>query len=488
MMRSYKGMVIGAVTVMLGISVGVTTWDDKRPARIHQHLQEKSRLTCTHDVAEFCTHLPIIAIETGGQTIEIQREGIGEHSYQKSSEIIAQVKVLDSQSSYNHLTDEALIESKAKVRYRGNTSIKFDKKSYKLDFIHEDLSKNKDEDVLGMGKHDEWVLNGPFLDKTLIRNYMCLNIAGEIMGDAPDVRFCEVFVDGVYKGVYVVMESIEKAKERVDIASYKKGDPFTSYIVRVDRERGLLEELNNFTKYANRMHKHTALEVIYPSDATSSPELKSYIEQDFSKFEKALYSLDYNDAKYGYKRHIDVQSFVDYFIINEFFKNYDAGIFSTYFYKDIRGKLHIGPAWDFNNAADNFIAVALDERGMEMVYRNWYFMLMKDEAFVETVIKRYHDLREGWLSEEVLLNYIDETVVFLGEAIWRNHEVWGYSFDPEKVDENNRLAPLDRNVTSYEASIMQLKDFIIQRGRWLDKHIETLKQYAHESRVKKFNH
>ena len=63
-------------------------------------------------------------------------------------------------------------------------------------------------------------------------------------------------------------------------------------------------------------------------------------------------------------------------------------------------------------------------------------------------------------------------------------------YDPisEKVDENNRLAPLDRNVTSYEEGIMQLKDFIIQRGRWLDKHIETLKQYAHESRVKKFNH
>ena len=311
MMRSYKGMVIGAVVLMLGISVGVSTWDEKRPARIHQHLQEKSRLTCTHDASEFCTHLPIVAIETGGQTIEIQRAGIGEHSYQKSSEIIAQVKVLDSQSAYNHLTDEAVIESKVKVRYRGNTSIKFDKKSYKLEFIHGDLSKNKDENVLGMGKHDEWVLNGPFLDKTLIRNYMCLNIAGEIMGDAPDVRFCEVFVDGVYKGVYVAMESIAKATERVDIAPYKKGDPFTSYIVRADRERGLSGELNNFTKYANRMHKYTALEVIYPSDATSSPELKSYIEQDFSKFEKALYSFDYNDTKYGYKRFIDVESFID---------------------------------------------------------------------------------------------------------------------------------------------------------------------------------
>ena len=99
MMRSYKGMVIGAVVLMLGISVGGTAWDEKRPARIHQHLQEKSRLTCTHDASEFCTHLPIISIETGGQTIEIQRAGIGEYSYQKSSEIIAQVKVLDSQSA-----------------------------------------------------------------------------------------------------------------------------------------------------------------------------------------------------------------------------------------------------------------------------------------------------------------------------------------------------------------------------------------------------
>ena len=488
MMRSYKGMVIGAVVLMLGISVGVTAWDEKRPARIHQHLQEKSRLTCTHDASEFCTHLPIISIETGGQTIEIQRAGIGEHSYQKSSEIIAQVKVLDSQSAYNHLTDEAVIESKAKVRYRGNTSIKFDKKSYKLELIHGDLSKNKDENVLGMGKHDEWVLNGPFLDKTLIRNYMCLNIAGEIMGDAPDVRFCEVFVDGDYKGVYVAMESIAKATERVDIAPYKKGDPFTSYIVRADRERGLPEELNNFTRYANRMEKYTALEVIYPKEAIESPELKTFIEHDLSKFEKALYSFDYNDADYGYKKFIDIGSFVDYFIINEFFKNYDAGAFSTYFYKDIRGKLHIGPVWDFNNAADNFMERALDEKGMEMVHKTWYFMLIKDEDFVEAVIKRYYELREGWLGEEFLLNYIDETVAFLGDAILRNNQVWGYSFSPEKLNEDNRLAPLDRNVTSYEEGIMQLKDFIIQRGRWLDKHIETLKQYAHESRVKKFNH
>lgn len=485
-----KWIVMGAIVGMFGISAWVTTWGEERLTRIHQHLQEDSRQACTHDEAEveFCTHLPIVMIETGGQTLDIQRVGVGKYSYRKSSEIMAQVKVFDSQSTYNHLTDEAAIQVQANVRYRGNSSINFDKKSYKLEFIHENLSKNRDENVLGMGKNDEWLLNGPFLDKTLIRNYMCLNIAGEIMGDAPDVRFCEVFVDGVYKGVYVAMESIAKATERVDIASYKKGDPFTSYIVRADRQRGLPEELNNFTKYANRMGKYTALEVIYPKEAIALPELKTFIEHDFSKFEKSLYSFDYDEDKYGYKKFIDLESFVDYFIINEFFKNYDAGAFSTYFYKDIRGKLHIGPVWDFNNAADNFMEIALDEKGMQMVHRTWYFMLTKDEDFVEAVIKRYHNLREGWLGEEFLLNYIDETVAFLGDAILRNNEVWGYSFDPEKVAENNRLMPIGRNVTSYEEGIRQLKDFIIQRGRWMDQHIHTLRQYAHESRVKKFNH
>ncbi|MBU3811216.1 MAG: CotH kinase family protein [Candidatus Niameybacter stercoravium] len=483
-----KWIVVGAVIGMLGISAWVSTWGEEQSTRVHQHLQEDGRQECTHDEAEFCTHLPIIAIDTQGQKIEIEKVEIEPYDYSKSSEITASIKVWDSLSASNHLTDNETFATLVRLRYRGNTSLNFDKKSYKLNFIHEDLSKNKDEDLLGMGKHDEWILNGPFLDKTLIRNYMCLNIAGEIMKDAPDVRFCEVFVDGVYQGVYVAMESIEKATERVDITSYKEGDPFTSYIIRSDRERQLPETLNHFTKYANKLGENIALEIIYPKVAARRPELKSFIEQDLSKFEKALYSFDYDDDKYGYKKFIEVESFIDYFIINEFFKNYDAGLYSTYFYKDIRGKLHIGPVWDFNNAADNFIDMPLDERGMDMVHRSWYFMLIKDEDFVEAIIKRYHTLREGWLNEELLLNYIDETIAFLGEAIERNNQVWGYSFDPKKVDGNNRLAPMERNVTSYEESILQLKDFIIRRGRWMDQHIEILRQYAHESKVKKFNH
>lgn len=481
-------MVIGAIAGMLGIVTWVSTWAEEDQRRVHQHLQTKKQKNCEHNEKEFCTHLPIVSIDTGGQTIHIGRVGKGQYSYQKSSEIVGQVEVIDNIMSYNHLKDEEVFKTKAKIHYRGNTSLKFDKKSYKIEFIQEDLTKNDQEDLLGMGNNSEWVLNGPFLDKTLIRNYMCMNIAGEIMKDTPDVRFCEVFIDGQYRGVYVAMENVTRSPERVNITPYKEGDTFTSYIIRADRKRMVQEELNNFTHYANRMHKNTAIEIIYPEAVKNHPDLKQYIEEDFSKFEKALYSLDYDDRDYGYRKYIDIESFVDYFIINEFFKSSDAGIFSTYFYKDVRGKLHIGPVWDFNNAADNFIAAKVGTHGMEMVNRSWYFMLMKDEEFVERVIERYDELRQGWLNEELLLQYIDDTVSFLGDAIIRNNQVWGYSFNPENLNVDNRLMPIERNITSYEEGINQLKNFIIRRGKWLDENIHTLRQYAHESKVKKFNY
>src|SRR5690606_22496392 len=113
---------------------------------------------------------------------------------------------------------------------------------------------------------------------------------------------------------------------RVNISSYKDGDPFTSYILRVDRGDTPENELNNFTKYVKRLPPNTAtnrymINVEYPSTQRLTPELKEYIERDFSKFEKSLYSYDYDDDDHGYDSFIDTQSFVDFFIINEFFQN-----------------------------------------------------------------------------------------------------------------------------------------------------------------------
>ena len=95
------------------------------------------------------------------------------------------------------------------------------------------------------------------------------------------------------------------------------------------------------------------MNIQYPKSGALTEEMADAIEQEFSDFEKALYSFDYNTHDYGYQNYIDVNSFVDYFIINEFTQNYDAGYLSTYLYKDIGGKYKM-VIWDFNSACNNY--------------------------------------------------------------------------------------------------------------------------------------
>ena len=177
-----------------------------------------------------------------------------------------------------------------------------------------------------------------------------------------------------------------------------------------------------------------------------------------------------------------MSSFVDMYILNEFAINDDFGAYSTYLYKDLRGKVTLGPPWDYDNTFDNYqLETPVDE--FYIVERAWYYMLFKDEEFCERTISRYRSLRQGVLSEDYLNTFIDETIDYLDVAIDRNWVVWGYTFQ-----EDNHLKPEERQPASFEEAISNLKSFIHDRGAWLDQYIENLRQYSHESAVKKFNH
>ena len=146
----------------------------------------------------------------------------------------------------------------------------------------------------------------------------------------------------------------------------------------------------------------------------------------------------------------------------------------------------MGPVWDFNNVCDNYLAVEYSSEGFYFTKnRIWYEMLFKDPSFVRKVQKRYKELRKSYLREEYLNNYIDETVQYLGEAIQRNNEVWGYYFKRENQNSVYQyLRPIERNPESYEEAIEKYKQFLIKRGQWIDNNIETLEQYCHSSRNK----
>lgn len=463
------------------------------PYRVHQHLEARGPDEgCDCDGSQLCTHLPLVLIDTGGQEIPGAPLGYGADgeavfSVTDSGESMLPVRIsiLDDETRNHHPSDEPDIESQALVRVRGNSSRYFDKKSYLLRFTDE-KGQYADHEVMGMDAHYEWALYGPYLDKSLIRNYMWYNIAGEIMDYAPNVRFCEVILDGEYQGLYVLVETITNGTDsRVNVSEPVENYPSTGYVLRLDRgSDNELKNINNFTYYTYRIGQlhNFRVNIEYPRSGALTQELADAIEQELSDFEKALYSFDYDSAFYGYKTWVDVDSFVDYFILNEFTCNYDAGTLSTYLYKDIGGKYHMC-IWDFNSACDNYAHPATLPHHFELQNTIWYYMLTKDEEFVEQIINRYHKLRESWLSDESLGNYIDETIAYLGDAIARNYQVWGYTFDAYLP-----LNPEERNPQDHETAVQQIKDFCRDRGVWMDEHIEILRQYSHPSANKKFNH
>ena len=160
---------------------------------------------------------------------------------------------------------------------------------------------------------------------------------------------------------------------------------------------------------------------------------------------------------------------------------------STYLYKDRLNKLHMGPVWDYNNMLDNYFTLQLDGSEFLYVERLWFDRLLADPYFNQKVIRRYRELRETILAEDYLMDYIDETIAYLGDSIERNYQVWGYSFDAKQLHANERLTPLERNPKSFPEAVEDMKTFIRVRGRWMDNHIDALAQYCHESKTKSYD-
>ena len=488
----YKLIGITVVAAVLAVTIGMSlVTSDEETGRFIEHLDAEQKTPCTDCTAELCTHLPIVKIDTQGKDIpgEVILNEAGGHTidYTKSETgedtIVSQIEIVDNSKEFNHTEDSPKLSTKAKIRIRGNSSRHFEKKGYFLDFIT-DTGENNPQEVMGMDAHHEWALHGPYLDRTLIRNYMCYSIAGQIMDYAPNVRFCEVIINGEYNGLYLMTETVTAGKDgaRLSLSVNKKDNTFSGYLLRVDRgSETELKNINSFSEYTHNTGSRVNIE--YPGTANLNETLARNIRDDFSAFEKALFSYDYDDEKYGYENFIDEQSFIDYFIFNEFASNYDAAQYSTYIYKGTDGKFRLC-VWDFNNAFDNYQENETSYRQFALQGKLWYSMLFCDEDFTEKVIARYKELEKLYLNEEYINEFIDGTITYLGDAIDRNYEKWGHIFTPEY----DRLFDFHRNHHSYETAVLQLKEYAAHRCEWMSENIETLRQYSAESKVKQHNY
>ena len=491
-----KYRVIGTLAAVLMLLTVLLTsaWSDEGPAnRVHQHLTARQPdAGCDCDESELCTHLPLVLIDTGGQEIPGkvtgQTDDFGETITTLAADgrdvIDVSFVVVDNQTRNNHPFDEATLTTTAQIRVRGHSSRLFEKSPYQLDFVDEN-GEAAPAAVMGMPAHSEWVLYGPYLDKSLVRNYMWYNIAGEVMEWAPNVRYCELILNGEYRGLYLMVETITNGEDcRLNLSTTEQNVKTTGYLLRGDRttQEDLGGQRDIYTYLERMLTLRTDILIKYPGRSSLTQELRQEIELDYAAFEKALYSYDYDTDDYGYWNYIDVDNFVDYFLINEFSLNVDAGRYSTYIYKDLSGKFKLA-VWDFNNACDNFPTDPLTPDQINMVSHTWYFMLCKSEGFVERLLDRYDELRASVLNETYLLNYIDETLAYLGPAVERNNQRWN-----DAMTQWEPLTPVERNLHSHEEAVDQLKEWLYERGIWLDENIHTIRQNCHPSRTKVYDH
>ncbi len=495
----------GLTVCVLGTAFFFTALDGKEDTvRYHQHLEQpdETELGDKPESEGLVTHLPIIEIDTTkdgayhkipGKAVldEQQNSVIGvETGENGETQIQARIRTIEAEGEWHDSEDEADQESDILIHIRGNSSRAFDKSSYRIKLTKEgDPSQKNELPLLGMEASADWALHGPFLDKTLIRNYMWMNISAEIMGYAPNVRFCEMILDGEYMGVYVLMETIEVSETRVNLTPYEDGDPVMSYMIHIEPKAELNKSVETFSFYGKKLEPDRQIEIAYPGLQYLNEDVKAYIQADFSEIEKAIYSDEAGTDPDFYVRYLDEQSFVDYYILQEFVGNNDVFQASTYFYKDVRGKLHIGPVWDYNNVLDNYTTVMPTESFI-VSQNGFYSQLMKSERFVDRVISRYRELRRGILSESYLREYIRETERWLGTAVDRNYEVWRYTWDWKKIPMYERRRAdigsgetfADVNPASYGEATEHMINYMVRRGEWLDAHMESLRQYCQTSK------
>ena len=405
-------------------------------------------------------NLPLILIDTNGSRIYKETTTWGE------------VSVVDQANGQNTPAAQPQLTTLATVKYRGNSSYYiFDKRQYRIKLFQSE-TKSRKYGLLGMGEHSEWVLYGPFLDRSLVRNKLVYDLSRELMDWAPDTRYCEVYVNGEYQGIYLAVEPVTNGAARLDLYEFGLLSGETAYLLR--RERVGSEE-NAISSYGTVMGKtDNELSISYPTKSKLSNAQVKWIERDISAFEETLYGDGFADPEKGYAAYIDVDSFVEYYLINELAMIPDASHLSTYLYKNIGGKLKMA-VWDFNNGFDNYPWTDYTTDRFFVEDGNWFDRLLQDRAFVDQVVARYRELRREQWSDERILGLIDGYVEQLGDAVDRNFAVWGYTFEENLLSKDQ--AGNSRDPKSFEEAIAMLKDCILARTAFLDENIEQL--YTH---------
>jgi hypothetical protein len=413
--------------------------------------------------------LPLIVIDTWGGAIL------------NEPKIDAWIKIINKGAGQiNNINDPATdFEGNIGIEIRGQSSQMFPKKGYGFQ-TRNVLKGDSAISLLGMPAENDWILSAPYSDKTMMRNPLTYYLGNQMSRWQPRTRWCELYLNGNYMGVYFLVEKIKRDKKRVHIdhlyPNELAGDSLTGgYIVKVDKLDGLTTN-DYFRATPSVSYKNARnydFTYVYPKSDEIMPEQKTYIRVFLTQLENVLNGSNFKDPATGFRLYLDEMSFVEFQIIQELTNNVDGYRYSTFFYKDKNsnsGKLVAGPLWDFDLCYGNVDYSPRNLATNQWLYTNygpnegypmhWWARLMEDPDYKNLVKWRYSILRRGPLNTDSIIDYLDLNQAYLGLAIDRNFQRWPI------LDQYVWPNPEVRN--TYDNEMDFLKTWISNRLTWLD--------------------
>lgn len=423
------------------------------------------------------SNLPIVVINTNGQEIP------------NDEKITADMGIIfNGEGTRNYLTDPFNnYNGKIGIEIRGSSSQSFPKKQYAVET--RDASGNDlDVSLLGLPEESDWILFAPYNDKSLMRDVITYKLASEMGRYASRSKYCEVILNNEYVGIYVLLEKVKRDNNRVNIKKLEptdiSGDAITGgYIIKVDKWDGENNEgwNSSYLPYPQSQYP-IYYQYHYPKPDEIVQQQKEYIQNKIFQYETIMnFSVNISDSINGYPKFLDVNSFVDFMIVNEVTKNVDGYRLSSYLYKDRDSrnpKIFAGPVWDFNlgfGNADYYegwmtqgwqVEYLSNYNNMQWEFYlipNWWKKLFNDESFSNKVYARWQNVKSSIYNTQHINTYIDSLTALLDEAKTRNFEKWPvlgvYVWPNPFVGQ------------TYAEEINYLKSWIHDRLLWMDNNM-----------------
>jgi len=342
-----------------------------------------------------------------------------------------------------------MIESRVNIKGRGNSSWKFSKKPYTLKF-------DEKVSLLDMHKDKTWVLIPNYNDKSMLRNSLAFYMSSISHIDyTPECHFIELIFNENYQGTYLLCEKLKIAKHRVNV-----GDD--GFLLEIDsRAPGEAD-----ARYFEVPHLENVVNIKDP-DVEYHDENFRYIKDYITKVDDVLFGSNYTDPDVGWQAYLDMDSFVDWYLIQEIGKNLD-GIYDTSCYMHLArgGKLKMGPMWDMDIAFGNIAQVnqtCYDPTGFYINGVKWYARLFNDPTFVARVKERFNffyssinDILANVNADAQYLKYSveenDDKWHLLNTYTWSNYNIWG----------------------SYQNEVQGLKEWLVTRMEWLKTQFDKM--------------